>query len=76
MVTGKKDEYLGLRLPRKDKAAFIARCKTFNRPPQEMLREIVTAFNEGRLTITVPETQLNILKGIHHVDRKEHPEDR
>lgn len=69
MATGPAlDDYLGLRLPAKDKHAFNDRCATFSRQPQEMLREMIVAFNEGRLTITVPKTQLNILKGIHHVD--------
>lgn len=61
------DGYLGLRLPLEDKQAFTRRCKDYGKPPQEMLREMITAFNEGRLRIIVSKDHLNILKGIHHV---------
>ena len=63
-----KDEQLAVRVAPSIKEQFNARCDAYGVSPADMLREIVSAFIEGKLRISVPENQLKILKGIHHVD--------
>lgn len=50
------------------KDAFNVRCQGFGTSPSDMLREMVVAFNEGRLRITVPKSQTKLLKGLHYVN--------
>lgn len=60
---------LAARVDPETKKAFFGRCEQYQKNPSDMLREIVVAFNEGRLTISVSSTQLNTIKGLHnHVD--------
>jgi len=46
-----------LRICKKVIDAFKLRCKKLQRNPADMMREIITAFNEGRLTIKPTEEQ-------------------
>lgn len=62
------DGRLNLRISEADRLAFNNRCNDYGVAPQDMLREMIAAFNAGTLRIHVPENQLKILKGIHHVD--------
>lgn len=48
---------------------FTARCEEYGVDQADMLRELLTAFNEKRIIINVPETQVKILKGVHSVLR-------
>lgn len=61
------NDKLHLRIAEKDKQSFIDRCNDYGVSPQDMLREMISAFNGGALRIYVPENQLKLLKGIHHV---------
>lgn len=56
---------IDLRISEEDKKTFIERCKKYDRPWPDMLREMIDAFNNGKLTITVPKTKLNLMKGVH-----------
>ena len=57
-----KDETLNVRINSTEKAAFIKKCDSIDREYYELLREFVTAFNEGRLKIepTDGQKQLNL----------------
>ena len=51
-MSDKHDGRIQMRLPSEDILAFGKRCTKMNRPYQDVLREMIVAFNEGRLTIT------------------------
>ena len=59
------DTPLNLRIKEEDKTLFVEKCGHYGVAYQDMLREMVAAFNAGAIRIIVPETQLRILKGIH-----------
>ncbi len=62
-----RNDRIDLRISESDKIDFVLACGRFGVAYQDMLREMIGAFSEGRLTITVPPTQLKILKGVHNV---------
>lgn len=62
------NDSLFIRLKDTDKANFKKKCKGFPVESADMLREMIVAFNENRLTIEVPKNQMLILKGVHHVN--------
>lgn len=70
IVTKKKYQKptIFVRIDETVKQDFFNRCVDYKVPHPEMLREMIVAFNENRLTISIPPTQLRIIKGIHHVD--------
>lgn len=49
-----KESRLAVRLPMETAKAFDARAERHGRTRSEMLRELVTAFTEGRVKIRVP----------------------
>lgn len=49
------DDRLALRLNAKDKRAFVRKCDKSNRQYQDLLREMIVAFNEDRLRIVKPD---------------------
>lgn len=67
----KLDARLDVRINVKDRETFIRRCIKCGVSNNEMLREMVIAFNENRLKITIPPNKLNLLKGIYNVNRKQ-----
>ena len=69
MSTGNTlDDTLNLRLNVGAKQAFYERCDEYGVSPHEMLRDMIGAFNAGKLRIIAPKNQLKLLRGIHHVD--------
>lgn len=64
------DDRLDMRVNKEVKQAFMDRCNKAGRQYQEVLREVMTAFNEGRLRIEVSEEQLNNLENFYHVPGK------
>ena len=62
------DDSLPIRITKADKTDFKDTCEQFQIHPANMLREMIAAFNDGRLTIKIPKTQMLTLKGVHHVD--------
>lgn len=59
---------INVRTHRPVKAAFYDRCRLLGVSNQTMLREIIEAFNEGRLLIHPKEGQHLTIKGVHNVD--------
>lgn len=59
-----------IRINDDDKNEFIARCAVLKKQPQSLLREMITAINERRLTMIVPDDQLISQQEIYNVDRK------
>lgn len=53
----KLDTTLQCKIRKKDHATFIEKCTDLNRSYTSVLREMVTAFNDGRLTIKPTEDQ-------------------
>jgi hypothetical protein len=49
-----------------DKADYIRRCQSLGVEHTDMTREIMQAFNTGRLRIVPTEDQSVMIKGIHH----------
>lgn len=52
-----KDEALNVRIDKSDKDAFMKKCEKVGRNYSDVVREMITAFNEGRLKITQTEEQ-------------------
>lgn len=50
--------FLQVRVPDEVKAEFIKKSVTLGNSPSDMLREMVQAFIEGRLSITLSEEQM------------------
>jgi hypothetical protein len=46
------DDSIGLRINRIAKGDFLLKCGKLKKDHAEMIRIMITAFNEGRLTIT------------------------
>lgn len=59
---------LNIRLTKSDHANFKKKCKEFPVKYADMIREMIIAFTEDRLTISIPSTQKSILKGVHNVN--------
>lgn len=56
-----------LRVGKNDVRTFRKRCEEeFNRKPNDMLRDLIHAFNQGRLTITPTEAQENERRTLYH----------
>ena len=51
------DESMSLRVNAADKKRFINACAKIEKPPQQMLREMMAALAAGRLQIIVDETE-------------------
>lgn len=47
---------------------FKDKCDLLDVDWQEMIRKMMTAFIEDRITIEVSEQQMNAMKGLHNVD--------
>jgi hypothetical protein len=58
---------LEVRCCEEDKLAYLYRCKNLGVDSARMHREIIQAFNSGKLRIIVPKTQSLIIKGLHDV---------
>lgn len=58
---------LEVRCDEADKLGYLARCENLGVDSARMHREIIQAFNSGRLKIVVPKTQSLIIKGLHDV---------
>ncbi len=54
-MTDNLDRPLNLRVNGQQMDDFIAKAKKINRKPADFIREMMIAFNEGRLQITQPE---------------------
>ena len=61
----KLEKTLAFRISDEEKAIFMETCGNYDRQWSDMLREIIAAFNAGKLTITVPKSKLNTIKGLH-----------
>lgn len=64
-----KDVQFAVRLTEIDKRNLIDRCKEFDREPSAVVREMILAFNSGKLTITVGKKHPNFMTGVHRVPR-------
>lgn len=62
------DVRIDLRISEEDKDNFIHLCSKYDRPWPDMLREIIVAFNNRKLTISVPKTKINLMKGVHRAN--------
>lgn len=51
------DDRLAMRINSKDKQTFQKKCDKAGRQYQEILREVIVAFNENRLRIKVPKSK-------------------
>lgn len=70
MSNKKLNGKLGIRVTIKDRKTFLRKCNEYNKTYNEMLREIIIAFNEDRVQISLPSDQKNLLKEIYNVTRK------
>lgn len=48
------DDQMAFRVDSAEKNSFEATCRSANRVPADVMREIVSAFNENRLRVMVP----------------------
>lgn len=55
-------QLLSLRVKPQDLAKFKTRCEKLNKPYQIVIREMIEAFNQNRLTIQPDEKQKELLK--------------
>lgn len=60
------DERMTIRITKGSKESFIKKCEKHNREATDVLREMITAFNEGRLKIKVPKDHKPL--EMYHVD--------
>lgn len=51
MADKKSGEYIGCRATAEQKRKFNTRCDALRRTPSDVLKEIIDAFNDGRLRI-------------------------
>jgi len=49
---------------------FEEQCKNYDRDSADVHREMMDAFSEGKLTISVSKDKKTLMKGVHIVDRK------
>ena len=68
MSTSNLNETLSLRVNLEMFNKFKAKCDALGRPYYSVLRELMTAFAEGRVTIKVPPSQQKTLKEIYSDD--------
>ena len=61
------DARIDLRISEKNKSNFIQLCNKYEKPWPDMLREMIVAFNNKKLIISVPESKINLMKGVHRV---------
>ena len=59
----------GLKLKAKTMQDFKVRCASMGRKPNEIIREMMLAFNEDRLAIEMSEEKINERK-LYHEPRK------
>lgn len=64
------DDSLHVRISKQEKNIFKNKCKRIGKPYQLLTREIVSAFNDGRLRIIPTETQSNSLGELYNVTGK------
>ena len=62
--------FLQVRVPDKTKAEFINKSETLGKTSSDMLREMIVAFNQGRLTINLSAEQMKQKQELYNVDRK------
>ena len=55
MASDNLDRPFNLRVNGKQMDDFVANAEKINRKPTDLIRELMTAFNESRLQITQPE---------------------
>lgn len=67
-VMGLQDDTLSIRLNSFDKTDFMVVCRQYKVEPADMLREMIVALNDRRLTIKISKSQLLTIKGVHHAD--------
>lgn len=61
-MSNKFDAYVGTRVTKNDRSAFVKMSKKINMDQSEVLRELIQAFVENRVTITPPTT----IEGLHN----------
>lgn len=62
-MSGNKSDILYVRISEEDKQDFLDKCQQdFNRSPSDMVREMIKAFNENRLTIQPTEAEKGVYK--------------
>lgn len=61
-----KGDQMQFRIVSADKTAFVKKCNSIDRDYSDLLREFVTAFNEGRLRITPTDEQKNLNKELYN----------
>lgn len=59
-----KDTILAVRIKRSERKRYTDFCKKIDRKPSEMMREMITALCDERLTIEATE-EMKTLKGIY-----------
>jgi len=63
-----KNDTLNVRVNATDKKAFEDKCSSIGREYYDVVREMVTAFNEGRLRIKPTDGQKQLNKELYNVD--------
>lgn len=63
-----KDGVLYVRICSVERNTFTKRCKDIDRADSDVVREIITAFNEGRLKIIPTDGQKTLNKELYNVD--------
>ncbi len=61
-----KDETLNVRINSTEKADFMKKCSNMGEEYYDILREMVTAFNEGRLKITPTDGQKQLNQELYN----------
>ena len=64
----KLDDTLQMRVNSEELKEFTEKCESLVKPYQQVIREFLTAFNEGRLTIQLTDEQVKAHKDLHNVD--------
>lgn len=59
------DTFFNFRVDDTAKEGFIDKCKSIGRDHNDMLRELVTAFNEGRVRIELGDEHKKLLGDIY-----------
>lgn len=55
------DDHIGLRINNVVKGDFLLKCGKLKKDHAEMIRNLISAFNEGRLTITPTKEEQELL---------------
>ena len=61
-MANKFDAYIGTRVTKSNRSDFVKMSKKINMDQSEVLRELILAFVENRVTITPPTE----IKGLHN----------